>query len=53
LEVTSNLNQTDLNKLIKVFGFTGKLQVGEFDQGWSKTVQESRPSGAEFRTLSV
>jgi len=53
LEVTSNLNQTDLNKLIKVFRFTGKLQVGEFDQGWSKTLQESRPPGPEFRTLSV
>lgn len=30
---SSRPNQTHLNKRIKVFGITRKLQAGEFDQG--------------------
>ncbi len=35
LQFSSSPNQTHLNKLIKVFRITRKLQAGEFDQGWS------------------
>ncbi len=33
-EFSSNLDQIHLNKLIKVFRITRKLQVGVFDQVW-------------------
>ncbi len=42
---SSNPNQTHLNQLIKLFRITSKLQAGEFDQGWSKTLQDSDPPG--------
>ncbi len=34
-EFSSNLNQTHLSMLIRVFKIIRKSQVGEFDQGWS------------------
>ncbi len=47
---SSNPNQTHLNQLIKLFRITSKLQAGEFDQGWSKTLQDSGPPGPGLRT---
>ncbi len=34
-EFSSNLNQTHLSMLIRVFKIIRKSQVGKFDQGWS------------------
>lgn len=34
-EFISNPNKTHLNKLIRIFRITRKLQGGEYDQGWS------------------
>ncbi len=47
---SSNPNQTHLNQLIKMFRITSKLQAGEFDQGWSKTLQDCGPPGPGLRT---
>ncbi len=47
---SSNPNQTHLNQLIKLFRITSKLQAGEVDQGWSKTMQDSGPPGPGLRT---
>ncbi len=40
-EFRSNPDQTHLNKLIKVFRITRKLQAGSFNQRWHQTLQES------------
>jgi len=40
-EFSFNPNQTQLNKLIKVFRIIVKLQTGELCQGQSKSLQES------------
>ncbi len=51
---SSNPNQTHLNQLIKLFRITSKLQeAGEFDQGWSKTLQDSGPPGPGLRTPAL
>ncbi len=42
-EFSSNPNQTHLSMLISVFKFIRKSQVGEFDQGWSQTLQQIEP----------
>ncbi len=34
VEFSSNPNHTHLNKLIKVFRITRKLQASDFGQGW-------------------
>ncbi len=34
-ELSSNPNQTHLNKQVKLFRNNRKQQAGEFDQGWS------------------
>ncbi len=47
---SSNPNQTHLNQLIKLFRITNKQQAGVFDQGWSKTLQDSGPPGPGLRT---
>ncbi len=49
-ELSSNPNQTHLSMLIHVFRIIRKSKVGEFDQGWSETLQES---GSREPDLSI
>ncbi len=49
-EFISNPNQTHLSMLSNVFRIIRKSQVGEFDQGWSYTLQES---GSREPDLSI
>lgn len=46
-EFSSDPNQKHLNELTKVFRITEKLHTCEFNQGWSKFLQESGYRGTE------
>ncbi len=52
-EFSSNPNQTHLRMLIRVFKIIRKLQVDEFDQGWSWTLQQIGPPGKYLRNHGV
>lgn len=41
--------QTLLKKPLQVFRITWKLQAGEFDQVWNRSLQDNGPPGAESK----